>query len=38
VVSDWDKAHEIFTNRTGSYENLGELFRFIPYEALGNDQ
>lgn len=35
VCSDWDKAKEIFTNRTGSYNNLGELFQLIPHEALG---
>lgn len=35
IVSDWDKAKEIFTNRQGSYENLGELFQLIPHEALG---
>lgn len=35
VCSDWDKAKEIFTNRIGSYENLGELFQLIPHEALG---
>jgi hypothetical protein len=35
VVNDWDKATEIFTNRAGSYENWGELFKLIPREALG---
>lgn len=35
VVSDWDKAKEIFTNRSGSYENLGDLFQLIPHESLG---
>lgn len=35
IVSDWDKAKEIFTNRQGSYENQGELFQLIPHEALG---
>lgn len=35
VCSDWDKAKEIFTNRQGSYNNLGELFQLIPHEALG---
>lgn len=35
VVADWDKAKEIFTNRSGSYENLGELFQLIPHDALG---
>jgi hypothetical protein len=35
VVNDWDKATEIFTNRQGSYENWGELFKLIPRDALG---
>ena len=35
MVNDWDKATEIFTNRTGSYENWGELFKLIPRDALG---
>ena len=35
LVNDWDKATEIFTNRQGSYENWGELFKLIPREALG---
>jgi hypothetical protein len=35
VCSDWDKAKEIFTNRTGSYENWGDLFQLIPRDALG---
>jgi hypothetical protein len=35
VVSDWDKAKEIFTNRTGSYENWGDLFQLIPKESVG---
>jgi hypothetical protein len=35
IVNDWDKATEIFTNRTGSYENWGELFKLIPRDALG---
>jgi hypothetical protein len=35
VVNDWDKATEIFTNRAGSYENWGELFKLIPRDALG---
>jgi hypothetical protein len=35
VVNDWDKATEIFTNRAGSYENWGELFKLIPKDALG---
>jgi hypothetical protein len=35
VCSDWDKAKEIFTNRSGSYENWGDLFQLIPTEALG---
>jgi hypothetical protein len=35
VVQDWDKSSELFTNRTGSYENWGELFKLIPREALG---
>jgi hypothetical protein len=35
VCSDWDKAKEIFTNRTGSYENWGDLFQLIPREAVG---
>src|SRR4029077_17851335 len=35
VVNDWDKATEIFTNRAGSYENWGELFKLIPTDALG---
>ena len=35
VCSDWDKAKEIFTNRQGSYDNLGEIFQLIPHEALG---
>jgi hypothetical protein len=35
VCSDWDKAKEIFTNRSGSYENWGDLFQLIPSEALG---
>jgi hypothetical protein len=35
VCSDWDKAKEIFTNRAGSYENWGDLFQLIPFEALG---
>lgn len=35
VCSDWDKAKEIFTNRSGSYNNLGELFQLIPHESLG---
>lgn len=35
VCSDWDKAKELFTNRAGSYNNLGELFQMIPHEALG---
>jgi len=35
VVSDWDKAKEIFTNRAGSYENWGDLFQMIPSDALG---
>ena len=35
LVNDWDKATEIFTNRQGSYENWGELFKLIPKEAVG---
>lgn len=35
VVSDWDKAKEIFTNREGSYENWGDLFQLIPRDAVG---
>jgi hypothetical protein len=35
LVNDWDKAMEIFTNRTGSYENWGALFKLIPRDALG---
>lgn len=35
VCSDWDKAKEIFTNREGSYEMMGDLFQLIPREALG---
>ena len=35
VCSDWDKAKEIFTNRSGSYENWGDLFQLIPAESLG---
>jgi hypothetical protein len=35
LVNDWDKATEIFTNRQGSYENWGELFKLIPRDALG---
>jgi len=35
IVNDWDKGTEIFTNRAGSYENWGELFKLIPREALG---
>ena len=34
VVNDWDKGQEIFTNRAGSYENWGELFKLIPKDAL----
>ena len=34
-MNDWDKSSEIFTNRTGSYENWGELFKLIPKDALG---
>lgn len=33
---DWDKASEIFTNRRGSAERMGKLFRLIPHEAIGN--
>lgn len=35
IVNDWDKSSEIFTNRQGSYENWGELFKLIPRDALG---
>lgn len=35
LVNDWDKAKEIFTNQTGSWETRGELFQLIPAEALG---
>jgi hypothetical protein len=35
LVNDWDKATEIFTNRAGSYEAWGELFKLIPRESLG---
>ena len=35
LVNDWDKCTEIFTNRVGSYENWGELFKLIPRDALG---
>ena len=34
-VNDGTKATEIFTNRQGSYENWGELFKLIPKEAVG---
>ena len=34
VVSDWDKAKEIFTNCEGSYETWGELFQLIPRDAI----
>jgi len=30
LVVDWDKAKEIFTNRDGSYENWGKLFKLFP--------
>lgn len=35
VCSDWDKAQEVFTNRNGSYDTLGDLFQLIPHEAIG---
>ena len=35
LVNDWDKPTELFTNRAGSYENWGELFKLIPKDALG---
>lgn len=34
IVTDWDKATEIFTNNVGSYDLLGEYFQLIPAEAL----
>lgn len=34
LCNDWDKAQEIFTNRDGSYENWGELFKLIPRDAI----
>lgn len=36
ICVDWDKASEIFTNRRGSHERMGKLFRLIPHEAISN--
>jgi hypothetical protein len=36
LVVDWDKAKEIHTNREGSYENWGKLFKLIPRDAIEN--
>lgn len=36
LVVDWDKAKEIHTNREGSYETWGKLFKLIPQEAIEN--
>lgn len=35
IVVDWDMAKRIFTNREGSYEVFGKLWRLLPTEAIG---
>lgn len=35
VCVSWGKVKEIFTNREGSYDNLGDLFQLIPTESIG---
>lgn len=35
LVVDWDMAKRIFTNREGSYETWGKLFKFLPKDAVG---
>lgn len=35
LVVDWDMAKKIFTNREGSYEVWGKLWKLLPTEAIG---
>ncbi len=35
LVVDWDMSKSVFTNRDGSYDNWGKLFKLIPQESLG---
>lgn len=35
LVVDWEKAKSVFTNREGSYENWGKLWKLLPKSAEG---
>jgi len=35
IVADWGVSQRIFTNRDGSHEQLGKLFRFLPALSIG---
>lgn len=35
LVVDWDKAKSVFTNREGSYEVWGKLWKLLPTSTIG---